>query len=109
MRHLLHSPTTLCALVVGCALSFVAQSAERIPASCQQVVTACKNAGFVKGDYEQGYGLWTDCVNPIMPGTQPPRQADKPLPSVSPELIATCKQASPGFGQGNKGQVKSTQ
>jgi hypothetical protein len=63
----------------------------------------------VKGDYEQGYGLWTDCVNPIMPGTQPPRQADKPLPSVSPELIATCKQASPGFGQGNKGQVKSTQ
>jgi hypothetical protein len=109
MRHLLNSPATLCALIVGCVLPFVAQSAERIPASCQQVVTACRDAGFVRGDSEEGYGLWTDCINPIMRGTAPPRQGDKPLPSVSSELIAACKQASPSFGLGNKGQVKATQ
>jgi hypothetical protein len=109
MRHLLNSPAPLCAIIIGCALPFGAQSTERIPASCQQIVAACKTAGFVKGDYEQGYGLWADCVNPIMRGTQAPRQADKPLPSVSPELVAACKQASPSFGQGNKAQPTAPQ
>jgi hypothetical protein len=41
-----------------------------------------------------------------MRGAQPPRQADKQLPTVNPELIATCKQANPNFGMGNKGQAK---
>jgi hypothetical protein len=106
MRYLPNSPATLCALVMGCVLPFAAQSAEQIPAACKQIVIACRSAGFVQGDYQKGYGLWTDCVDPIMRGAQPPRQADKQLPTVNPELIATCKQANPNFGMGNKGQAK---
>jgi hypothetical protein len=109
MRHLLNSPAALCALIVGCALPYVAQAADQTPASCKQIVVACKSAGFVQGDYQKGYGLWTDCVRPIMRGTPQPRQADKQLPSVSPELIAACKQASPSFAMGNKAQPAETQ
>jgi hypothetical protein len=109
MRQLLNSPATLCALIMGCVLPYVAQSVEQTPVSCKQIVMACKSAGFVQGDYQKGYGLWTDCVRPIMRGTQQPRQADKQLPSVSPELIAACKQASPNFGMGNKVQPAETQ
>jgi hypothetical protein len=106
MLHILNSPATLCALIVGYALSLAAQSAEQAPAACEQIVAACTNAGFVRGDYQKGYGLWTDCVNPIVRGTKQPAKADKPLPSVSPELVAACKQASPSFGEGYKGQAK---
>jgi len=102
------SPTILCSLVVGLALPLIAQSAEHAPGPCEQIVAACKNAGFVKGDYKLGYGLWVDCIDPIMRGTKQPAKADKPLPAVSPELIAACRQENPNFGEGKKGQAKST-
>jgi len=105
MRHMLISPASLCSLLVGFVLPVVAQSAEQAP-SCEQIVAACKDAGFVKGDYKLGYGLWADCIDPIMHGTKPPAKADKPLPAVSPELIAACKQENPNFGEGKKGQAK---
>jgi|GEM_PF-1051088 len=102
MRKMLNSPATLCALVVGFGLPLAAQSAEPAPEPCEQIVAACSSAGFVKGDAKQGYGLYVDCVDPIMRGTKQPAKADKPLPSVSPDLIAACKQKHPNFGERKK-------
>jgi hypothetical protein len=102
MRHMLISPAKLCTLVVAFALSLAAQSAEPAPVPCEQIVAACTNAGFVKGDAKLGYGLYVDCVDPIMRGATQPAKADKPLPSVAPEIIAACKQKHPNFGEGKK-------
>jgi hypothetical protein len=101
MRQLLISPAMVWGLVAGFALPLAAQSAE--PPPCAQIIAACRSAGFVAGDYRQGYGLWADCINPIMHGVQQPPRADKPLPSVSPELVAACRQIKPTFGEGHRG------
>jgi hypothetical protein len=50
MRHMPIPPAALCTLVAGLVLPWAAQSAEQAP-SCEQIVAACKDAGFVKGDY----------------------------------------------------------
>ncbi len=102
MRPMPISPATLCTLVIGLTLPWAAQSAEPAPGPCEQIVAACTSAGFVKGDAKQGYGLYVDCVDPIMRGTTQPAKADKPLPPVSPALIAACKQKHPNFGEGKK-------
>jgi hypothetical protein len=99
MRRMLISPTTLGALTVALSIALAAQSAEQEPRACDQIIHRCKQAGFVEGDYKKGYGLWLDCIDPIMRGTKQPAIADKPLPEVSPELIAACKQKDPNFGQ----------
>jgi len=99
MRSMPISLAKLGTLVVGFALSVAAQSAEPAPGPCGQIKATCKSAGFVEGDYKQGYGLWVDCIDPIMHGTKQPPKADKPLPSVSPQLIAACKKKHPDFGQ----------
>jgi len=106
MRNLLVSRTALSSLVLGFALPIAARAAEKAPGPCEQIVEACKSAGFVKGDARQGYGLWRDCIDPIMRGTPQPPNADKPLPQVSPELIAACKQKRPNFGEHEPGQPK---
>ena len=69
---------------------------------CDQIYVTCKSAGFVEGDYKKGYGLWIDCIDPILHGTPQPPNADKPLPPVSPELVAACKQKRPNFGEGKR-------
>jgi hypothetical protein len=81
--HTLISRASICTLVVGLALpmgAYAANKANQAPAPgpCEQIVTACKNAGFVEGDYKKGYGLHVDCINPIMRGTPPPPKADLP-------------------------------
>jgi hypothetical protein len=100
MRSMPISPAMLCTLVVGFVLPWAAQSAA--PAPCEQIVAACTSAGFVKGDAKLGYGLWRYCIDPIMRGTPQPANADKPLPSLPPELVAACKQKDPNFGEGKK-------
>jgi len=102
MRSMPISLAKLCTLVVGFALSLAAQSAEPAPEPCDQIKAACKSAGFVEGDYKLGYGLWVDCIDAIMQGKKQPPKADKPLPSVDPQLIAACKQKHPNFGEGKK-------
>lgn len=105
MQNLLISRAALFSLVFGFALPIAAaQGAEKAPGPCEQIVEACKSAGFVKGDARQGYGLWRDCIDPIMRGTPQPPNADKRLPPVSPELIAACKQKHPDFGEHKQGQ-----
>lgn len=97
MRHL--SLTMLGTFAAGLALSLAAQSAEQPPRPCDQIIHLCKQAGFVEGDYKKGYGLWLDCIDPIMRGTKQPAIADKPLPEISPELIEACRQKDPNFGR----------
>ena len=103
MRSIPISPAKLCTLVVGFTFSLAVQSAQpTTPGPCDQIKAACKSAGFVEGDYKQGYGLWVDCIDPIMQGKKQPAKADKPLPSVAPSLVASCKQKHPNFGEGKK-------
>jgi len=87
------------AFIVGLALSLAAQCAEQPIHPCDQIIHLCKQAGFVEGDYKKGYGLWLDCIDPIMRGTKQPAIADKPLPEITQELIEACRQKDPKFGQ----------
>ena len=99
MWHGRISLTTLGAFTVGLALSLAAHSAEQPLHPCDEIIHLCKHAGFVEGDYKKGYGLWLDCIDPIMRGTKQPAIADKPLPEVSAELIEACRQKDRNFGQ----------
>jgi hypothetical protein len=69
MRHRFISPATLVTFTAGLALSLAA-SAEQPLRPCDQIIHACKQAGFVEGDYKKGYGLWIDCIDPIMRSSQ---------------------------------------
>jgi lipoprotein-anchoring transpeptidase ErfK/SrfK len=49
------------------------------------------NAGFIPGAAREGIGLQVHCVVPIMRGQAQPWTARRPLPKVSPQLVADCK------------------
>jgi N-acetylglucosamine-6-sulfatase len=85
-------------IVVGLGVALAAQAGVD-PRPCQQIATACRDAGFVQGGAADGNGLLVDCVEPILQGSAQPRRASKPLPRVDPQLAAACKAADPGFGQ----------
>lgn len=92
-------------IALGLTLSasvIAAESAGSAREPCEQIAAACTAAGFVKGEAKNGYGLWHDCIDPIMRGASQPPNADKPLPSVSPELVEACKQRHPEFGEGKR-------
>jgi hypothetical protein len=74
---------------------------------CEQIVQACKNAGFIQGDVKEGNGLWVDCVDPIMHGAAQPAKAKIPLPQVSSDTVAACKMKHPNFGQPKQGHGQS--
>jgi hypothetical protein len=59
-------------------------------ASCEQIKTACKNAGFVLGGGARD-GLLLDCFNPIVQGTPRPKAASIPLPNINPQLVNACR------------------
>jgi hypothetical protein len=61
------------------------------PGPCDQIVNACKSAGFVVGDAREGYGLYDNCFFPIINQTKPPAKTDKTLPTISPQVAAACK------------------
>lgn len=90
------------AFVFAAGFGFFAASSIQAAGPCQQVVQACRGAGFIKGAWKQGKGLWVNCVNPIMQGTQA-TGATLSLPSVSPGVISSCKAKHPKFGQGKVG------
>jgi hypothetical protein len=81
------------------ALNCFGQTQKEGP--CKQIEDACVKAGFVKGEAKEGYGLWVDCIDPIMKGTAQPSKAKKPLPAVEADLISACKTKNPNFGQGH--------
>ena len=98
----------LTALSLCSALAFAqGKKAERgAPGPCKQVEQACKNAGFIPGDWKKGDGLWRDCVDPLMQGQTNVPGATKPLPSVDAKAIADCKAQHPKFGGGKVGSAK---
>lgn len=81
------------------ALNCFAQNQKEGP--CKQIEDACVKAGFVKGEAKEGYGLWVDCIDPIMKGTPQPSKAKKPLPAVGAAMINACKAKNPNFGEGH--------
>ena len=87
-------------------LVFVAAAAncfaeEKPEGPCKEIKDACEKAGFVKNEAKEGYGLWADCIDPIMKGTVQPGNAKKPLPAVGAGLVNACKAKHPNFGHGH--------
>ena len=76
------------------------------PGPCKAVERACKNAGFIPGDWKKGDGLWRDCVNPIMQRQTNVPGATRPLPTVDAKAIAECKAQHPKFGSGKVGSAQ---
>jgi hypothetical protein len=77
------------AISVMTATSLWAQSAP-----CAQIRAACKDAGFVQGG-PIGDRLVLDCFNPLVYGEKPKRPS-RPLPDISPQLAAACREKSNG-------------
>lgn len=80
-----------------------AAPAGKAPGPCLQIAQACKSAGFVKGDWKKGDGLWRDCVDPIVQGQTTVPGSTKPLPTVDPSVVSACKAKHPKFGSGKVG------
>jgi len=87
-------------LCVGLALAQGKKAERGTPGPCRAIEQACKNAGFIQGDWKKGDGLWRDCVDPIMQGQTNVPGATKPLPSVDAKAVTDCKAARPKFGSG---------
>jgi hypothetical protein len=82
---------------------FAQTTSGQAPGPCMQIADACKAAGFIKGDWKKGDGLWRDCVDPIMQGASSAPGVTKPLPHVDPSLVSACKAKHPKFGGGKVG------
>ena len=110
MRKVRLMSFTACVLLVGVAGAQTSPSGPPPSAApppgnpmphqgpCREIVAACENAGFVKGDAKAGNGLWRDCIDPIMRGSSPPARDKLALPPVSPDLVAACRAKDPRFG-----------
>ncbi len=83
-----------------------ADNPGKAPGPCKQIAQACTSAGFIKGDWKKGDGLWRDCVDPIVQGVTSVPGATKPLPSVDPSVVAACKAKHPKYGEGKVGSNK---
>jgi hypothetical protein len=80
-------------ILFGLCLVFTDNQARADRASCEQIRTACKHAGFVLGGGVRD-GLLLDCFNPIVQGTPQPRVASRPLPAMNPGLVNACRAGS---------------
>jgi hypothetical protein len=106
MRQVRVSVAAVCALLAGPALALAAEAPAHGQGPCEEIVAACKSAGFIEGDFRTGNGLHIDCIDPIMRGAPQPPQAKIPLPKVSPATVAACKQKHPNFGEPKPGAPK---
>ena len=86
-------------LLIATAVPLAAAAAQDQRA-CRQIRQACQEAGFVQGFAREGIGLQIHCIMPIIQASPQPPTARRPLPKVSPQLVADCKAANPRFGQG---------
>jgi hypothetical protein len=75
------------------ASSVVAVTPLQAQAPCEQIRTACKSAGFVQGG-PIGERLVLDCFNPLVFGENPPKRASRPLPQITQQLAAACREKS---------------
>ena len=84
--------------------SVYAQTTDTQPSKpCREIAQLCEKAGFEKGEWKKGNGLWRDCVNPLLQGTTVVPGATKPLPQVDAQLVSACKEKHPQFGKGKIG------
>lgn len=60
-------------ILSGLYLAFTNDKVRADRAACEQIRTACKNAGFVLGSGARD-GLLVDCFNPIVYGTRGQRR-----------------------------------
>jgi hypothetical protein len=77
-------------MLLGLNLVFTDNQVLADRAACEQIKTACKNAGFVQGGGARN-GLVLDCFNPIVQGTARPKAASIPLPAINPQLVNACR------------------
>jgi hypothetical protein len=88
--HFTRRILVLVLVLFGLYLVFTGNPVRADQAACEQIRTACKNAGFVLGGGARD-GLLLDCYNPIVQGTTRPRMASIPLPNISPQLVSACR------------------
>src|SRR4051812_23147302 len=84
-------------LLIFCGLSFA--DLTRVKANegpCHQIAETCEKAGFIKGDWKKGDGLWADCACPAITGKANPK-ATKSAPTIDPALISGCKAKRPSI------------
>src|SRR5215470_8752531 len=98
MRRILMLAISTILVVLG--LPSAAAAAPR-QGPCAEISAACERAGFVQGGAKAGNGLQVDCIVPVMQGTFQRPKAGRPLPRVSAQLVAACKEENPRFGQRN--------
>ena len=67
--------------------------------ACGQITAACERAGFFYGGVNSGNGLVVDCIQPIMQDKPQRPAAIRPLPSIDPQVVASCRASNPNFGQ----------
>lgn len=104
MRHRLKFASVVSLALASSALAQApAQKSNEPPGPCKEIASACRNAGFIKGDWKKGDGLWRDCVDPIMQGKTAVPGATKPLPAVNASLVSACKAKHPKYGGGKVG------
>jgi len=90
------------------------KTAEQNP-SCQNILNACKKAGFIQGQAKEDNGLWKDCFGPLVHEKgKTPTQNGKPVQvAVSQSDVQACHTAMAGqrsqMKQGNQAPQKSGQ
>jgi hypothetical protein len=87
----------LAAAVLGA--NMVSRLAAQEQSPCNQIKTACADAGFKPGAARDGIGIVVDCIRPVMQGVPQRAKAAKPLPQIDAKLVAACKEKNPNFGQ----------
>ena len=98
--------------IAWAAMSMLAITPLRAQAPCEQIRTACKNAGFVQGG-PIGERLVLDCFNPLVFGDKQPKRASRPLPQIAQEMASACRERSlarqsanvPGSGADHEGRA----
>jgi hypothetical protein len=77
-------------IMFGLYLAFTGNQVRADQVACEQIKTACKNAGFIQGGGPRD-GVLLACFNPIVQGTPRPGAASLPLPNVDPQLVNACR------------------
>jgi hypothetical protein len=91
IRHTLVHVLTMLLMVFGIGLAFQDNQVRADRASCDQIKSACRNAGFVLGGGARN-GLLLDCFQPIVQGTGQPKSASRPLPTIDPQVVSACRE-----------------
>ena len=97
MRHSRYRIAHLCGVLIFlCYL----RAAPFLPgqSACEQIKTACVNAGFMQGAARSGVGLYHDCIDPILGKHPRSRITTKSLPKVDPKIVAACKAQDLNYG-----------